>query len=100
VSSKSVTISLSSHLQKAQPQLYASLHEETIKKSPILNGIRSFRRKYPCKRGKFQDAVVRWLMEDSIPFREVETKAFRSYGRRDGWRRKRDRGIQNDQKWS
>jgi len=41
-------------------------------------------------------------MEDSVSFREVKTKAFRSYGRRDGWRRMRDRDtrIQNDQKWS
>jgi len=65
--------------------LYASLNVTPIKKAPSRNDICSFKvfakkksaqdRKIEC-----QDSVVRWIIEESIPFREVETKSFRAMG--------------------
>jgi len=94
VSSKSGTNSLSFHLKKAHPELYAFLHEDTIKKAPTrsedtmkkaptrsdIRSVKGLTKKKSVqdRKSAFQDAVVRWVMEDSIPFRAVESKAFRS----------------------
>jgi len=96
VSSKSGTNSLSFHLKKAHKELYAFLHKDTIKKAPTCSedtikkaptptrsDIRSdkgFAKKKSVqdRKSAFQDAVVRCVMEESIPFRAFESKAFRS----------------------
>jgi len=79
VSAKSGTSSLPSHLLKAHPELYASLHVKQSRRlvlAMVFALSKALRRKYPCKRGIFQDAVVRWVMEDSIPFEQSRLKLF------------------------
>ena len=82
VSAVSGTNSLSYHLVNAHPELAVTL-EATPKKKPS-NDIRSFKgfekkRKSAQEIKKlFHDSVVRWIMEEAVPFRFVEAKSFRS----------------------
>jgi len=79
VSAISDTDSLSYHLQKDHAELYASLNVAPIKKAPSRNDIPSFKgfakkKSAQDRKIEFQDSVVRWIMEEPIPFPAVETK--------------------------
>ena len=79
MSAISDTDSLSYHLQKDHAELYASLNVAPIKKAPSRNDIPSFKgfakkKSAQDRKIEFQDSVVRWIMEEPIPFPAVETK--------------------------
>ena len=71
MSAISGTNSLSYHLQKDHAELYASMDVASIKKVPSRNDIRSFKgfakkKSAQDRKLKFQDSVVRWIIEESI----------------------------------
>ena len=82
MSAISGTNSLSYHILNAHPELAVTV-EATGKKKPS-NDIRSFkgfdkkRKSSQELKNLFHGSVVRWIMEEAVPFRYVEAKSFRS----------------------
>ena len=82
MSAVSGTNSLSYHLLNAHPELTVTVDSTGKKKAS--NHIRSFKGFEKKKKSSqelkilFHDSVVRWIMEEAVPFRYVEAKSFRS----------------------